>query len=89
VITEKKEVKRKKMARRVIRSRYWNCNGVAIAIVAVASEVIDWAADIGGGCGSMTEHEKDAVEWTAKYGAKLHEEDAQYFFPYIALPYRG
>jgi len=76
------------MARKVIRGRYWNCNGVAIAIVAVVTEGIDWAAYIGGGCGSMTEHEKDAVDWAAKYGAKLYERDARYFFPDVALPYR-
>ena len=76
------------MGNKIIEGRYWNANGVAIAIVAVVTEGIDWAAYIGGGCNGMTEHEQDAVEWTAKHGAKLYEEDARHFFPEIELPYR-
>ena len=29
------------MGKRIIKGRYWNCNGVAIAIVAVITEGID------------------------------------------------
>lgn len=77
------------MSRKVITGRYWNVNGVAIAIVAVVTEGIDWAAYVGGGCKDMTEHEQDAVDWTTKHGAKLYEGDARRFFPDIDLPYRG
>jgi hypothetical protein len=30
--------------RKIIKGRYWNSNGFAVAIVAVITEGIDWAA---------------------------------------------
>jgi len=74
---------------KVIQARYWNVNDIAITIVASITEGVDWAAYIGGGSGEIAEHEKNAVEWTLKYGAKLWERDARYFFGNIDLPYRG
>jgi len=65
--------------------RYWNCNGKGIAIVAVITEDIDWAAYIGSDNG---ESQESCTEYTARVGEKLSEEDARFFFPDITLPYR-
>ena len=65
--------------------RYWNSNGKGIAIVAVITENIDWAAYIGADNGWS---EEGCVNATAKYGAKLSAVDAKHFFPDIKLPYR-
>lgn len=72
----------------IIKSaRYWNINGIAIAVVAVITEDIDWVAYIGATTG--VEYETDAIDWTIKFGAKLYNADAHYFFPDIKLPYRN
>ena len=65
--------------------RYWNSNGVGIAIVASVTKSIDWAAYIGADDG----YSEDAcLQWTARHGSKLSEEDARHLFPDIELPYR-
>lgn len=66
-------------------ARYWNANGVGIAVVAVITEGVDWAAYIGADDGQRQEH---CIEWTADMGEKLCFKDATYFFPDIELPYR-
>jgi hypothetical protein len=72
--------------KKVIEGRYYNTNGFAIAVVAVITEGIDWSAYIGATPSTFKEHE--TIESVAKYGAKLIEEDARFYFPDIELPYR-
>ena len=67
------------------QARYWNSNGKGIAIVAVITKGIDWAAYIGADNGW---DEAACIKWTADYGSKLSIEDAKHFFPEIKLPYR-
>lgn len=72
--------------------RYYNSNGFATAVVAVVDEWEDgsggeWACYTGGT--DLTQHEKDAVRWLARHGAKMPERDARYFFPELLdMPYR-
>ena len=66
--------------------RYWNANDYAVAIVAVITEEIDWAAYIGGADSRVPVSE--AIAFVADYGSKLARQDAEYFFPGIDLPYR-
>ena len=65
--------------------RYWNANGKGIAVVAIVKDGVDWSAYIGADNGYL---EKECLNWTTKYGAKLREADARHFFPDIDLPYR-
>ena len=72
----------------VKRGRYYNANGFAVAIVAVVTEGIDWAAYIGG-----THDDRSADEtviWITRYGCKLSEGDARHYFnsEEFSLPYR-
>ena len=67
-------------------ARFWNCGGKQIAIVAVVTKDIDWAAYIGAD-NSYTEDE--TLNYVARRGCKLTEKDARYFFPGIELPYRN
>ena len=75
-------------------SRYWNTNGAEIGIVAVenhwdsdpAGTVGDWGAYIGATFGGHPKAE--TLEWAMRHGAKLSEEEARFFFPYIAMRYR-
>lgn len=61
------------MERKLIGLGYWNANGMATAIVAIANyydgELFDWAAYIG--ATTKTEHQEDAHREVAKYGCKL------------------
>ncbi len=68
-----------------IEARYWNTNGRGIAIVAVITEGIDWAAYIGADNGWC---ESDCCITAAQCGEKLSEPDARHFFPDIKLRYR-
>jgi len=68
-------------------ARFWNCQGKHIAIVAVVTKGIDWAAYIGTDAPNSWD-EKDTLNYTMKHGEKLQPEDAKYFFPDIELPYR-
>ncbi len=71
-----------------LESRFWNCRGKQIAIVACITKHVDWAAYIG--TDAPDSHtEDDTLKYVAKYGCKLSKEDAQYFFPEIKLPYRS
>jgi hypothetical protein len=65
--------------------RYWNANGYATAVVASVAPEGAWAAYIGGG---PPEREEDCLAFVAKWGCKLDEATARYFFPDIDLPYR-
>ena len=73
-------------------ARYWNPNGLNIAIVASVTKgrdgtPFDWAAYIGAAPGVRTEEE--ALKEVAEQGAKLSREDARYFFPNLKeVPYR-
>lgn len=68
-----------------IEGRYWNSDGKGICIMAWITEGIDWAAYIGADDGYS---ERNCMERTCDYGAKLSKSDARYFFPNIKLPYR-
>lgn len=65
----------------VVGIKYWNTNGVAIAIVAVKGYADDWAAYVGADGGWK---ESECVEWTKRHGAKLTQAEAAALFP--ALP---
>jgi len=66
--------------------RYWNTNGFGIAIVAVITEGIDWAAYIGATGGNAPE--AATVAFVAAHGAKLSRRHANHIFEDIRLPYR-
>lgn len=62
-----------------IHGRYFNAQGWAVAIVASVTHGLDWAAYIGATFGPLSEEE--TVQDVVKFGCKLPEEDARYFFP--------
>ena len=68
------------MEKKMYRLRYWNSNGVAVAIVAVANyldgDLFDWAAYIGGT--TKVWDEEDAYDEVARYGTKLDIHLAHY-----------
>lgn len=70
--------------------RYWNTNGMQIAIVAVVSPSgFDWSAYIGATKGARREEE--TVAWAVENGAKISRKLAEFLFPGVArrgLPYR-
>jgi len=87
--------------KRKLEGRYWNPStethpNLNIAIIAsitlkpktndFPAEGFDWAAYIGAAPEANTE--EAALKVVSKYGAKLSETDARYFFPDIELPYR-
>ena len=59
-----------------IEGRFWS----TVAVVAVVSCGIDWAAYIGAG-GPIDHTELDTCQSVADSGNKLSENDARYFFP--------
>ena len=71
------------------KRRYWNANSYQVAIVAVENHWDgiedsingDWAAYIGGT--HDKQHEEETVEFVARYGCKLSEQEARFFFPQI------
>jgi hypothetical protein len=69
---------------KILEGRYWNCQGNGIAIVASITKGIDWSAYIGTDDSSS---EEDTLRYVVKYGSKLSEKDARYFFD-IDLKYR-
>ena len=71
-----------------VEARFWNCGGgKQIAIVAIITKGIDWAAYIGTDApNSYTE--RGTCLWAAECGCKLSEKYARYFFPEIKLGYR-
>ena len=66
---------------RVLAYNYWNTNGVGIVIVAREGHADDWAAYIGALPNRDTERE--VIEWTAHYGAKLSRQQASRWFPQL------
>ncbi len=72
-------------ARDKYEGRYWNSNGYATAVVASVGREGAWSAYIGGG---PPERKEDCLELVVKWGNKLDEATARYFFPNIDLPYR-
>ena len=60
---------------RIVQSRYWNTNGIGIAIVAVLGGNNDVAAYIGAS-EDGAEREEAAMDWTISFGAKLTATDA-------------
>jgi len=70
-----------------LEARFWNQGGKQIAIVAVITKGIDWAAYIGTDApDSYTE--QGTLDYVANSGCKLSEKDARHFFPDIELSYR-
>jgi len=67
--------------------RFWNPQGKQIAVVAVVTPGVDWAAYIGTDAPNSWK-ELDTCDWAAEHGAKLSAEDAHHYFPEIKLPYR-
>lgn len=67
--------------------RFYNCQGKQLAIVAIVTKGVDWAAYIGTDAPDSW-HERDTLVYVAAKGCKLSKEDAQHFFPSIKLPYR-
>jgi hypothetical protein len=64
----------------MIRHRYWNANGFAVAIVAKEGGVNDWAAYIGATEGVATlEHE--TVKFVLAHGCKISQKIAEAIFP--------
>ena len=73
--------------KRYLEARFWNQGGKQLAIVAVITEPIDWAAYIGTDAPDSYK-ELDTCEYVARQGCKLSEKDARHFFPEITMPYR-
>jgi hypothetical protein len=70
-----------------IEGRYFNAQGWAVAIVASVTHELDWGAYIGSTTGPLTD--KETLDYVVKWGCKLREEDARYFFPRLKdMPYR-
>lgn len=71
-----------------LEGRYWNTGEYAVAIMAVSTEGVDWAAYIGA-TPSIGHREEDTMTHVCQWGSKLSERDARHFFPNIKEPYRG
>ena len=67
-------------------ARYWNSNGYGCAVVASIGVEGAWSAYIGG---CPPESEEEGLDFVARHGAKLSEDDARHFFPNLDLPYRN
>ena len=77
--------------RQYLSARFWNQSGKQMAVVAVITKGVDWAAYIGTDAPDSW-HEQDTYVHVAEWGCKLTREDALYFFPEMEagplLPYR-
>ena len=71
---------------RIVPGPYYNANGFAIAIVAVITEGIDWAAYIGATTDRIP-MERTRL-FVASRGCKLEEPIARAVFDIPSLPYR-
>ena len=78
---------KKTESKRYLEGRFWNQDGKQLAIVAVVTKNIDWAAYIGTDA-ARSYSEDDTLNYIAERGCKLLEKDAKHFFPKIELPYR-
>lgn len=74
-------------AKQYLEGRFWNHGGKQLAIVAIVTKGIDWAAYIGTDAPDSYS-EQITCEYVAEWGAKLSEKDAKHFFPEISLRYR-
>ena len=72
------------MHRDIVTYRYWNTNGVAVAIVAVEGRVQDVAAYIGGDL-DPDASEEATLQRVRQLGAKLTKEEAYRFLPQLEL----
>ncbi len=73
----------------IIGNRYWNANGIGVAVAAVAGQRgDDWAAYISAQPDGASEEE--TTEFARRFGCKLRETEANVMFPSIAgtLVYR-
>lgn len=72
----------------IIANRYWNANGIGVAVAAVAGEDDDWAAYISAQPDPISEI--DATEFASRHGCKLTKTEASAMFPGLAerLVYR-
>jgi len=66
----------------VITQKYWNTNGIQIAIVATEGGANDVAAYIGATKGAK--HEIETVQWAQRHGAKLNVDEALGMLPNLA-----
>ena len=64
---------------------FWRSGGFCVAVVAVVTPGVDWAAYIGAQPDAVGRD--DLYEWVSRHGAKLSEADARHFFD-CSLPYR-
>ena len=64
----------------IIASRYWNSNGLPVAIVAVEGGMQDVAAYIGGDPDPGAT-EEETLQRVREYGAKLGKDEAMRFLP--------
>jgi len=70
-----------------VEGRYYKAQGWGIGIVASITHGVDWGAYIGATWGAVSEQQ--TIDYTVKYGCKLREADARYFFPELKnLAYR-
>ena len=67
----------------ILAYRYWNSNGVPVAIVAVEGSIEDMGAYIGGDP-KPDASEEATIKYVLGYGAKLSREDAFRFLPLLA-----
>lgn len=65
---------------RILQSKYWNTNGIGIAVVAIQGGNNDVAAYIGASSEGAVRQEA-AEEWAMRFGAKLYLEEALGMLP--------
>ena len=70
-----------------MEARFWNQGDKQMAIVAMVTKDVDWAAYIGTDAPNSWS-EIDTCKYVERYGRKLSEYDASHFFPDISLRYR-
>ena len=74
----------------IVASRYWNTNGLPMAIVAVEGSIDDVAAYMGADRNGDNSEEA-TLRYVARYGVKLSREDALRMLPQLkdcGLSYR-
>lgn len=69
-------------------ARFWNQGGKHLAIIAVVTKGVDWAAYIGTDAPDSLD-EDTTLKHVSEWGCKLSADDARHFFPAIKLPYRS
>ena len=76
------------MLEETITARYHNTNDIGIAVVAVLTHnhfdrLLDWTAYIG--ASTNNRYESAAVAAATRFGNKLSEADAHYYFPGLPI----